>query len=269
MAVDLEIICVGNELLIGKILNTNAQWLSQNATSLGATVKRVTVIPDEIGEIAKAIQEASERKPQFIIITGGLGPTFDDKTLQGLAVALNQKLEVNQKALEMIKQKYQEHAKARQLGTIELTKPRLKMATLPENAEPIHNPVGTAPAVHARLEGMKLFALPGVPSEMEAIFAKTIAPLLKQASGDVCFYQDSLFVFGLFESSLAPLIDKAMNDNKGVYIKSHPTGTETKPQIELHLTITSDIAEGPVAKLMKTKAQLASLIEENGGKVIV
>ncbi|MCJ7767212.1 molybdopterin-binding protein, partial [Candidatus Bathyarchaeota archaeon] len=79
----LEIVCVGNELLIGKTLNTNAHWLAKRATSLGVMVKRVTVILDEVDEVATVLREALNRKPRFIITTGGLGPTFDDKTLEG------------------------------------------------------------------------------------------------------------------------------------------------------------------------------------------
>ncbi len=110
MTVDLEIICIGNELLIGKIKDTNAHYLAKQATQLGANVKRVTVIQDTIQEIATTINEAIARKPQFIVTTGGLGPTFDDKTLQGVAKALNRKLEVNPKALAIVKQKCIESA---------------------------------------------------------------------------------------------------------------------------------------------------------------
>jgi len=92
----MEIICIGNELLIGKTLNTNATWLAKRATSLGITVKRITIVRDEIEEIADVIREVLQRKPRFIITTGGLGPTFDDKTLEGIAKALNRKLEVNE-----------------------------------------------------------------------------------------------------------------------------------------------------------------------------
>ena len=104
MTIDLEIICVGNELLIGKVKDTNAHYLAKQATQLGANVKRLTVIQDVVEEIAKTINEAVARKPQFIVVTGGLGPTFDDKTLQGLAKTLNRKLEVNPKALAVVKQ---------------------------------------------------------------------------------------------------------------------------------------------------------------------
>lgn len=81
--VDVEIICVGNELLIGRILNTNAQWLAKRVTSLGATVKRILIVGGDDDEIASSIIDSLKRKPKFILITGGLGPTFDDKTLIG------------------------------------------------------------------------------------------------------------------------------------------------------------------------------------------
>ncbi len=274
MSVDIEIICVGNELLIGKILNTNAFWLSKQATQLGANVKRTTVIQDIIEEIGKCIVEAIERKPQFIITTGGLGPTFDDKTLQGIAKTLNRKLQVNPKALAMINQKCIEYAKKHQLSTeIELTAPRVKMATFPEATEVVKNPVGTAPGLRVDVDGTVLFALPGVPSEMEAIFIETIAPMIRRAVGDNVFCEKSMFVDSMPESYLAPLIDQAMANNEGIYIKSHvctksnPNPAKNKPHIEVHLTIRAKEEEKPAQKLLKAAGELASLVEANGGKV--
>ena len=141
MTKTMEIICVGNELLIGKTLNTNAQWIARQATALGITVKRVTVVADEVEEIATAIQETLKRKPRFAITTGGLGPTFDDKTLQGIAAALDRKLEINTEALEMVRKKYKAYAREKGAAeTVELTHSRVKMATLPEKTEPIKTP---------------------------------------------------------------------------------------------------------------------------------
>ena len=270
MTVDLEVICVGNELLIGKIKDTNAHYLAKQATLLGANVTRVTVIQDIVDEIANCILEAIARKPQFIVTTGGLGPTFDDKTLRGFARALNRKLEVNPKALAIVKQKCIEYAKKRQLPTeIELTPPRVKMATFPEKTEPVNNPIGTAPGMRVDVQGTVLFALPGVPSETEAIFAETIAPLIKQAVGTSVFCERSLFVAGMIESRLAPLIDKVMSDNVGVYVKSHPMVSENKPHIEVHLTITAGQEHEPSQMLLKAARQLACLVEADGGRAQV
>jgi nicotinamide-nucleotide amidase len=268
MALNMEIICVGNELLIGKIVNTNAQWLAKRATAVGIAVKRVIVVADEVTEIANAVSEALQRKPRFIITTGGLGPTFDDKTLEGMAKALNRKLEVNAEALQMVKEKYEAHARERRTGKVELTQSRIKMATIPEKTEPVHNPVGTAPAVQADLNGTILIALPGVPSEMEAIFEETVALLLEQASGGNAFYEKSIHADSIMESTLAPLIDIVMHDNPGVYIKSHPKGREDKPHMEVHFSIKGKVADKPEEKLQKAIVELSGLIEKSGGKVV-
>jgi len=266
--VEVEIISVGNELLIGKVLNTNAQFLSKQATTLGAKVIRITVVADDVKEIATALNEALKRKPRFIITTGGLGPTFDDKTLQGIAVALNRKLEVNPKALDMVKEKYASYAKNKATKTLELTPSRTKMATIPEKTEPIRNPVGTAPAVRADAKGTVIFALPGVPREMEAIFKETLTPLLRQASKGCAFYEKSIYADEIMESTLAPLIDIVMQDNPGVYIKSHPRGAENKPNIELHFSTTARDNEKSDAKLQAAVNQLTKLIVRNDGKVL-
>jgi nicotinamide-nucleotide amidase len=268
MAASMEIVCVGNELLIGKILNTNAQWLSKRATLLGVKVRRVTVAADEVIEIASVIREVLERKPRFVITTGGLGPTFDDKTLEGIAEALNQKLRVNKEALEMVENKYKTYAREKK-EEVELTPPRVKMATIPEGAAPVPNPIGTAPAVRFDVEGTVLIALPGVPREMEAIFEESIEPLLKQASGGTSFYEKSIYANDIMESNLAPLIDKVMQNNPSVYIKSHPKGRENTPHMEIHLSTSAKEKEKPEETLRRAEIQLSELIVENGGKIVV
>jgi nicotinamide-nucleotide amidase len=270
MTLDFEVICIGNELLIGKIKDTNAHFLGKQATQLGANVMRVTVIQDNVDTIALCLREAVARKPQFIVTTGGLGPTFDDKTLQGIAAAFNRKLEVNPEALAMVERRTSEYLQKRHMPThVELTPPRLKMATLPQKTHPVNNPIGTAPGVRVDLEGTVVFVLPGVPVEAEAIFNETIAPLLRQVGGNLVFCERSLFVDNMFESKLAPLIDKVMGDNLGVYIKSHPIRSENKPHIEAHLTITAKPEQEPAQKLLKAAKELADLIEADGGIALV
>ncbi|MGH9910042.1 MAG: molybdopterin-binding protein, partial [Nitrososphaerales archaeon] len=96
-----EIICVGNELLNGYTLNTNAHWMANEIANVGGIVRRVTVVRDEIDEIDAPIKESLRRKPKWVIISGGLGPTYDDKTLQGLTKALGRKLIVSKEAVHM------------------------------------------------------------------------------------------------------------------------------------------------------------------------
>jgi len=263
----MEIISIGTELLIGKTLNTNAHWMARRVTSLGTMVKRMTVVGDDTNDIAKVVHEAVKRKPRFIITTGGLGPTFDDKTLEGIAKALNRKLEVDEKALKMVREKYEAYVKAGRIERVELTPPRVKMATLPKGAEPLPNPVGTAPGVMMKVEGTFLIALPGVPSEMEAIFEESVAPLLKKEAGKVALFETSIYADGIMESTLAPLIDQVMHDNPYVYIKSHPKGEEKKPHIEIHFTTTAKSSKTARNSLEKSVIQISELIEEKGGKI--
>jgi nicotinamide-nucleotide amidase len=267
LTVNMEIICIGNELLIGKVINTNASWMGKRATALGIAVRRITVGPDEIPEIVNVIREALARKPQFIVTSGGLGPTFDDKTLEGLAKALNHKLVVDPDALAMVTARVRGYEKIRNIPEGDMTPPRVKMATLPEGTIPIVNPMGTAPGVRADINGTVLIAMPGFPKEMEAIFEAYIVPLLRKASGDVSFYEMSIFA-DIMESVLAPLIDVVMRDNPLVYIKSHPNSRENRPHLELHLSTSGEPKQNPEERLRKSSVQLAGLIEKAGGEVV-
>jgi len=262
-----EILCLGNELLIGKIANTNAQWLAKRITTLGLKVRRITVIGDDVNEIASALRESEERKPIFIITTGGLGPTFDDKTLEGVAAALNLELEQNDEALKMIEETYRRYVAEGRIESFELTPPRVKMAKLPKGSKPIHNPIGTAPAVLTEHDGTRLIMLPGVPQEMKAIFDESVAPLIREAAGNLTFYELSIGVRGVPESELAPVVDNVMHENPYVYIKSHPKAAEKVPRLELHLSTTSDDAKLARQRVSRALMQISEIIQKKGGKI--
>jgi len=269
MSKSIEIICVGTELLIGKTMNTNGQWLAKCATTLGLKVHRITTVEDDIDEISNALQEALQRNPRFIISTGGLGPTFDDRTLEGVAKALGVELKVHDKALKIVEDKYREYVEEGRMEKAELTPYRVKMAKLPEGAKPLFNSVGTAPGVIIEHEGVTIIALPGVPSEMEAIFEDSVAPLLKEAAGNVVFFEASLDATGIMESEVAPLIDQTMRDNPYVYIKSHPKGSEKFPRIELHLSTTAEEPETAKNRIGKVIIQISEMVQTKGGKIKV
>jgi nicotinamide-nucleotide amidase len=237
LACSVEIICVGNELLIGKTLNTNAQWLADQITKLGGKVTRIAEVGDDVQEIASVVKDALRRKVEFVITSGGLGPTFDDKTLQGISRATGRKLKLNTEALRLVRERYTEISVLKRLR---LTKPRVKMAILPQGSSPIPNPVGTAPGVLVEFGSAKLISLPGVPKELKAIFEKSVAEMIREKSGNLVFYESSMIVRDIVESALAPLIDGVMQDNPRVYVKSHPKGGEgrTGALIELHFSST-------------------------------
>jgi len=268
MSTSIEIICIGTELLIGKTLNTNALWLAKRITSLGLNIRRITPVHDEISEISQTIQETLHRKPVFIITCGGLGPTFDDKTLEGIARALGRQTEINKDALKMIEEKYERYLKEGIIEKTELTPPRIKMAKLPEGAKPLFNPVGTAPGVIIKQADTTIIALPGVPAEMMAIFEDSVVPLLKAAAGDKIFFETSLDVREVMESDIAPLIDRVMHDNPYIYVKSHPSHTGEKvPRLELHLSTTAENSNTAKNRVSRALIQLSELIKQKGGKI--
>jgi molybdenum cofactor synthesis domain-containing protein len=264
-----EIVAIGNELLIGKTLNTNASWLAKRITFLGLTVTRITVIRDDVSGIATLLREILARDPTFIIITGGLGPTFDDRTFEGISEAINSPLNVDAKAITMIREKYIRYAQKLGREKFKLTPARVKMATIPTRAEPLPNPVGTAPGICIHYENSIIYALPGVPSEMKAIFEESIIPVLRETAGNLSFYESSLLVTGIMESELAPLIDQVMRDTSHIYIKSHPLGAEDTPKIELHITMaTTKQTEFARARVEKASTQLIGIIQAHGGKIL-
>lgn len=263
----IELICIGNELLIGKTLNTNAQWLARRVTSLGLNVRRITNVGDDVDEISDAVREAIKRGPRFLITTGGLGPTFDDRTLEGLAKALGCSLEINDEALTMVEEKYRKYVEEGKMAKVDLTPPRVKMAKLPEGAKPLFNPVGTAPGIIMEREGTTILALPGVPSEMKAIFEESVLPLLKKAAGDATFFETSIETTGVMESEIAPVVDQVMRDNPYVYIKSHPKGAERVPRIEFHFSTTAKNSSVARKRVSKALVQLSEMIQGKGGKI--
>jgi len=241
--------------------------LTKRVTALGLTVKRVTVVGDNLPDISMAIKEAIQRKPVFVLTTGGLGPTFDDMTLEGLAQALGCQTIVDDQALKMVTEKYCSYAQKTKVEEIKLTSYRMKMAKIPECSEPVANPVGTAPAVMIKHKEVTIFALPGVPSEMKGIFEQSLVPLLKNAGHGVIFFEASITSVNVMESEMAPSVDVLMKDNPYVYIKSHPKGAETTPVIEFHVSTTAKDSEAAKNRVNKALSQLTEMIKEKGGTI--
>uniref|UniRef100_A0A7C1CDT9 Nicotinamide mononucleotide deamidase-related protein n=1 Tax=Thermofilum adornatum TaxID=1365176 RepID=A0A7C1CDT9_9CREN len=241
------ILSIGNELLIGKITNTNASWLAQRLTLLGYCVERIIVLPDNMDDIIEEFQRAVSRA-DLVISTGGLGPTPDDITNIALAKALNRELETNLEALEMLKEKYAKRG-------YPLTPEREKMAKLPKGARPLPNPVGTAPGIMVETDSRLIIVLPGVPAEMEAIFADYVEPILK-SRGRPYFYREKMIrVKGVPEADLTPILRRALKIDEKAYVKSHPRGLEGGvPVVEIHVYASSsseEEASGIVDKVEK------------------
>jgi len=262
----IEILCVGSELLSGITLNSNAHWLAGQIASVGGIVRRVTVVRDDLGEISAAVQEILVRKPAILVITGGLGATYDDMTLQGVALALGRKIILDSRAVEMLKKSYV----VRKLN-YELTESRLKMAKIPEGSTPIQNLLGSAPGVFLKAGETKIICLQGVPSEMKAIFEKHVMPFVREGVGRFAALEIDYKVRGVTEAMIAPTLASIVGSHPrdAIYLKTHPRGYYRKktPQIRIQLISRGNYKE----EVKKRLDAIAKIIEQEvarlGGRI--
>lgn len=261
---EVEILVIGNEILIGKTQDTNSNWLAKRIAKYGHRLKRITAIEDDIEVIATTLQNILERKPDIIITTGGLGPTFDDMTLAGIAEGLGRELVLNQHAYNSIKRAY-ENAFERGILKLEgMTKEREKMSYLPQGSIPLPNIRGTAPGVKLTECDSTIYILPGVPSEMKVIFHNVIKPVLKEKRGK--FVEKGLFFMGIGESQIAPYVTKIESKYPQLWMKTHP---RIGLSLEVELSITAfnlengdELAERALAEMRETILSLDGKIRE-------
>lgn len=200
-----EIICVGTELLLGEILNTNAQFLAQQLANLGIPHYYQTVVGDNPARIKHAVQVALERNSstqdnstQVLIFTGGLGPTPDDLTHETLADFFGAPLTEREEIIQDITRKYA--ARGRKMSPS-----NRKQALLPKGAAILPNPGGTAPGIlwQPRSE-VAILTFPGVPTEIQQMWQETAIPYLKSLGfGREIIYSQTLKFWGIAEAALA------------------------------------------------------------------
>ena len=192
-----EIICVGTELLLGDILNTNVQFLAQQLASLGIAHYYQTVVGDNVGRLQQAIEIASKRC-SILIFTGGLGPTPDDLTLEAIADFFATPLLERPEIIQDIAAKFAQRGR-------KMSPNNHKQALIPVGADILPNPAGTAPGIIWQpRSGLTILTFPGVPSEMQRMWQETAVPYLKsQGWGQQIIYSRTLRFRGIGESALA------------------------------------------------------------------
>lgn len=204
MSHNAEIISVGTELLLGNIVNTDAQFLSRELSRLGMNVYYQTVVGDNPGRLRKAVDIAKERA-DVIITTGGLGPTCDDLTKQTLAEAFGKKLVFHEQSAARIRAYFEKN-----LHGAPMPENNLQQAMLPEGCVVLRNDWGTAPGCIFEGDGCRVVMLPGPPSECRPMFLTHVEPYLRKLSGDtIC--SRTVKVFGMGESAVEALFREDMN----------------------------------------------------------
>jgi len=201
-----EILSIGTELLLGNIINTNAQWISEELSQLGLNHFRQSTVGDNCDRIIKVIQEISKIS-NLLITTGGLGPTPDDLTTEAMAKSFNVTLFERPHLWDEIKQKLPNSKLQDDSSSLR------KQCLFPKNAQIINNPRGTAPGmIWEPIKGFTILTFPGVPSEMKTMWEETACDFIKtKFSDNYSFFSNTLKFAGIGESSVAEKINDLLN----------------------------------------------------------
>lgn len=210
-----EILCVGTELLLGDIINTNAAFLARELAALGIGVYHQTVVGDNGGRLREAVELALSRS-DLLVMTGGLGPTYDDITKETATEALGKKLVWNQQAYDRME------AYFARTGRV-MSENNRKQAMMPEGAVVFQNENGTAPGAAMESGEKVIVLLPGPPSEMEPMFCNQVRPYLEGKTGQT-FLSRTVHLFGIGESAaeeqLRELMESSHNPTVAPYAKT-------------------------------------------------
>ncbi|MDY6966005.1 MAG: molybdopterin-binding protein [Halobacteriota archaeon] len=247
-----DIITIGDEILTGDILDTNSKFLCERLTGLGVTVSKVTIIHDDVEIISQAVFNSLNSDVDYTIVSGGLGATPDDMTIEAVAKALKCELKKDPEVVEWIKKKMEYMAKLGFKGGI--TEEREKFAIIPEGFIPIYNKVGLAPALVSEHDESTLIILPGVPRELEPLFKEISEKYIKSEETIEC---EELKIFGL-ESDLANCF-KEFNENfPDIRLGSYPT----RGTVLVKLYLSGKDAEEVKGRLEEAKEYLLILLKD-------
>ncbi|HEX7069793.1 MAG TPA: competence/damage-inducible protein A [Rhodothermales bacterium] len=247
------LLTVGDELLIGQVLNTNAAWLGEQLGLIGAEVIRSTALPDDVDALVAAL-DAATADADLVVVTGGLGPTHDDVTREALARHAGVELVLNEDVLAAIRERFGRRGRT-------MPEANAVQALIPDGFEVMTNPVGTAPGMwKSRLEGgrrVMLAVMPGVPHEMRHLTLNELIPRLRQEAGLRVIRHRTLLTAGIGESHLQERIGDLsafLTDRSRLAYLPGPEG------VRLRITVVGDDEAGVTENLTRFERHLMSRI---------
>ncbi len=246
---NVEIISVGTELLLGDIYNLDAQIISKELALMGFNVYHHTVVGDNAKRLEEALEIAKNRA-DIIITTGGLGPTYDDLTKEIIAKTFNRELVFNKEAFSNIEDYFKKN-------NLEMIKNQEKQAYLPENSTPFQNAWGTAPGCGFKEGENYVLMLPGPPRECEPMFINRAKPYLASLSNEV-IEGISLKVFGLGEAYVEELLFDKMTKYKNPSIAPFAKFGECVVRI----TAKADSSKKALSMIEEVKNEVLEVIGE-------
>ena len=220
-----EIIAIGTELLLGEVSDTNTALIARALNQIGIDIYRTSIVGDNQSRITNLIKQSMKRA-EIVITTGGLGPTIDDPTRKAVADVYSEKLIFHEYLWEQIQSRFSAFNRIP-------TANNKRQAFIPQNAIPIENPVGTAPAFYITGKGKTLISLPGVPAEMDFLLNNKIIHLLKKTYNlESTTISRIIHTAGIGESSIDSLIGEFEKlDNPSVGITAKPG------QVDIRITV--------------------------------
>ena len=218
-----SIISIGNELLSGRTVDTNAAWLAAEILALDIPVVSTYIVGDEVDRIVRML-EAACRDANIVLVTGGLGPTEDDLTRDALAAFVCTELEFHQGLLDDIAGFFAVRGRA-------MAATNRRQAYLPAGARALANTTGTAPGIAVEQEGRRIYVMPGVPSEMKQMFTDGIKPALKRLDPGQHIVVRKLQCYGTGESDIAQIVGPLMARGRNPLINS----TASQGVITMHI----------------------------------
>ena len=194
-----EVLAIGTELLLGQIVDTNSAWIGEQLADAGIDTYEHRQVGDNLGRMVQALRELLDRS-DAVIVCGGLGPTPDDMTRQAIAEVMGVELERREDLVEWVSSLFTSRGRA-------MPENNLRQCDVPVGAEPIPNSVGTAPGIKAPLGDKVVYAVPGVPYEMQLMMNEQVLPdLLARSGQQAAIVSRSLKTWGTSESGLAEMI---------------------------------------------------------------
>ena len=251
MEITSQVICIGNEIMLGHIANTNAQFISSKLSGIGIKTSKHLDIPDDSNVIIASIRK-SLAESEIVILSGGLGPTVDDLTLECIAKALNKKLNFHKKTAGRIKA----HFKRRK---IKMPANNMRQALVPEGGMPIENNIGTAPGLIIPVNSRVLMAFPGVPFELYPMLEKTALPYLKKKF-PLCRIIKSrvIKITGLSESKVDEMIEDLLRITGNIQMGIYPHPEE----IHVKITVTEKNEKSADKIISKIEKQIKSRLKD-------
>ena len=241
------IIIIGNEILSGRTLDQNANFIAKRCSEIGIVVNEIRIIPD-IEEVIKKVIINTSKSHKNVFVTGGIGPTHDDITAFSIANAFNRKLILNKKAKSLLENYYKN-------SNLELNNSRMKMAYIPSRSSLIMNAVSSAPGFKIK----NVWVMAGVPKIMQSMFIESVEPKLKKGK---TIFSKTIIVFKP-EGDIAVILDKINREYSILEIGSYPF--YRPPEIGTNIVIRSknkkmiDVCIKKFSSLLKSKDILFSL----------